>query len=101
MGQNFFATPRSIWPKEITGKEKYHSGDDHVRNFLDCVKSRQDPVSTVEIGHRSASICHVGNIAIQLKAKLKWDPKAERFVDSMSDEANQLLTRAPRENWTA
>jgi predicted dehydrogenase len=101
MGQNFFATPKSIWPKDITGKEKYHSGDDHVRNFLDCIKSRQEPVSPVEIGHRSASICHLGNIAIKLQAKLKWDPQAERFVDSKSDEANQQLTRTPRESWTA
>ena len=101
MGQNFFATPKSIWPKEITGNEKYHSGDDHVRNFLDCIKSRSEPVAPVEIGHRSASICHLGNIAIKLQAKLKWDPKAERFVDSKSDEANQQLTRTPRESWTA
>ena len=89
MGQNFFATPKSIWPKDVTGTEKYHSGDDHVRNFLDCIKSREEPASPVEIGHRSASICHLGNIAIKLQAKLKWDPKAERFVDSKSDEANR------------
>jgi hypothetical protein len=101
MGQNFFATPKGIWPKELTGNEKYHSGDDHVRNFLDCIKSRQEPAAPVEIGHRSASICHLGNIAIKLQAKLTWDPKAERFVDSKSDEANQLLTRTPRVTWTA
>lgn len=101
MGQNFFATPKHIWPKSLTGKEKYHSGDDHVRNFLDCIKSRQEPAAPVEVGHRSASICHLGNIAIKLQSKLRWDPKAERFVDSKSDEANQLLTRSPRQSWTA
>jgi hypothetical protein len=100
MGQSFFATPKRIWPKELSGNDKYHSGDDHVRNFLDCIRSRQEPAAPVEIGHRRASVCHLGNIAIKLQAKLKWDPKAERFVDSKSDEANQLLTRTPR-TWTA
>jgi predicted dehydrogenase len=101
MGQNFFATPKSIWPKDITGNEKYHSGDDHVRNFLDCIKSRSDPAAPVELGHRSASVCHLGNIAIRLKAKLKWDPKAERFVGDKSNDANAMLTREPNNAWKA
>jgi predicted dehydrogenase len=101
MGQNFFATPKSIWPKDIKGTEKYHSGDDHVRNFLECIKSRSDPAAPVEIGHRSASLCHLGNIAIRLKAKLKWDPKAERFSGDKSDEANAMLNRESREAWKA
>jgi hypothetical protein len=101
MGQNFFATPKSIWPKDIKGTEKYHSGDDHVRNFLDCIKSRTDPAAPVEIGHRSASLCHLGNIAIRLKAKLKWDPKAERFVGDKSDSANAMLNRESHEAWKA
>jgi predicted dehydrogenase len=97
MGQNFFATPKSIWPKDLKGTEKYHSGDDHVRNFLECVKSRSDPAAPVEIAHRSASVCHLGNIAIRLKAKLKWDPKAERFTGEKSDEANAMLQRPARD----
>jgi hypothetical protein len=99
MGQNFFATPASIWPKEVKGNEKYHSGDDHVRNFLECIKSRSEPAAPVEIGHRSASLCHLGNIAIKLRAKLKWDPKAEHFVGSQREEANALLNRPARESW--
>lgn len=101
MGQNFFATPKSIWPKEIKGTEKYHSGDNHVRNFLDCIKSRTDPAAPIEIGHRSASLCHLGNIAIRLKAKLKWDPKAEQFVGDKSDSANAMLSRESHEAWKA
>lgn len=97
MGQNFFASPAKIWPAGVKGSEKYHSGDDHVRNFLDCVKSRSDPASPVEIAHRSATLCHLGNIAIRLKAKLKWDPKAEHFTGDKSDEANALLSRPSRE----
>ena len=99
MGQNFFLSPKSVWPADIKGTEKYHSGDDHVRNFLDCVKSRSDPAAPVEIGHRSASLCHLGNIAIHLKAKLKWDPKAERFVGDKSESANAMLNRESHEAW--
>jgi predicted dehydrogenase len=101
MGQNFFATPKSVWPRDIKGTEKYHSGDDHVRNFLDCIKSRTDPAAPVETGHRSASLCHLGNIAIHLKAKLKWDPKAERFVGEKSESANAMLNRESHEAWKA
>lgn len=69
----------------------------HVRNFLDCVKSRKQPAATAEIGHRTASICHLNNIAMLLGRKLKWDPKKERFAND--DEANKLLMPAMREPW--
>jgi predicted dehydrogenase len=72
--------------------------DDHYRNFLDAVKSREEPIEPVEAGHRTASICHVGNIAMQLKRKLKWDPQSELFVDD--DEANRMLRRPYREPWS-
>jgi predicted dehydrogenase len=96
-GQNFFVTPAKIWPAGVKGTEKYHSGDDHVRNFLDCVKSRSEPASPVEIAHRSATLCHLGNIAIRLQTKLKWDPKTERFTGEKSADANALLSRPSRE----
>jgi predicted dehydrogenase len=98
-GENVFATPASISPAQLKRVEKHHSGDDHVRNFLDCVKSRSEPNAPIEVGHRSASVCHLGNIAIKLKAKLKWDPAAERFTGRKSDEANALLNVDPRDSW--
>lgn len=101
MGQNFVVIPNSIKPKPVLDVEKYHSGDDHVRNFLECVKLRSEPTAPVEVGHRSASICHLGNIAIKLEAKLKWDPQAEQFVGDRSDEANALLNRPARSEWSA
>jgi predicted dehydrogenase len=99
MGQNLVVIPQKLKPKPVIDAAKYHSGEDHIRNFLDCVKSRSEPVAPVEIGHRTATICHLGNIAIQLKAKLKWDPKAERFVGERSEEANNLLIRPYRSPW--
>ena len=67
------------------------------RNFLDCVKSRQACYFPPEIGHRCFTIAHIGNIAMLLGKKLKWDPQAERFTND--DEANRMLGRATRSPW--
>jgi predicted dehydrogenase len=69
----------------------------HIRNFLDCVKERKQPAATAEIGHRTASICHLNNIAMVLGRKLKWDPKTEKF--EKDDEATKMLTPTMREPW--
>lgn len=71
---------------------------DHVANFIASVKSRQDPILPVEVAHRMTSICHLGNITMQLNRKLKWDPAKEQFVGD--DEANRLLGRPLRAPWT-
>jgi predicted dehydrogenase len=72
----------------------------HVHNFLDCIRTRKDPVAKIEVGHRSASVCHLGNIAVRLGKKkvLHWDPAAERFTND--DNANAMLSRPMREPWT-
>ena len=69
-----------------------------MRNFLDAVKSRNDPITPVEIGHRTASLCHLGNIAMLLKRKLQWDPDKERFIGD--EEANGMIDRPMRAPWT-
>jgi hypothetical protein len=58
------------------------------------MQSRQHPVADVEIGHRSATVCHLGNIARWLGRKLQWDPASETFPGD--DEANRLLDRPRR-----
>ena len=98
-GQNATVIPKSIAPELLRKRVKYHSGGDHVRNFLDCVKSRSEPAAPVEVGHRSATICHLGNIAMSLEANLNWDPDSERFTGSGADEANALLDREQRTSW--
>lgn len=70
----------------------------HMLNFLECVRSRKDPVAPVEVGHRSNSICILAHIAMKTGRTLKWDPKAEKFVGD--DEANRLLDYPHREPWT-
>ncbi|WP_205880881.1 Gfo/Idh/MocA family protein [Limisphaera ngatamarikiensis] len=71
--------------------------DDHLKNWLDCIKTRQRPNADVEIGHRSATVCHLGNIARWVGRRLRWDPVREIFPDD--PEANQYLERERRKPW--
>ncbi|NLZ06898.1 MAG: Gfo/Idh/MocA family oxidoreductase [Phycisphaerae bacterium] len=67
------------------------------RNFLDCIKSRQACYFPPEIGQRCFTIAHIGNIAMRLGRKLRWNPEEERFVND--DEANRMLRRTARSPW--
>jgi len=92
------AGPESLLTSVI-GPDEIHlyQSNDHKQNFLDCIKSRKDPICTAEIGHRSSTVCHLGNIAMLLDRPLKWDPQAERFIDD--DEANRMTWRPRRAPW--
>jgi hypothetical protein len=81
-----------------TGAERLYASDDHMGNFFACIKSRKAPICEAEIGHRSASICHLGTIAIRLGRKLQWDPNAETFTSDA--EANNMLAREMRKPYT-
>lgn len=71
---------------------------DHVRNFLDCVKSRANTVCPIDESVWSDTLCQLSDIAIRLNRKLVWDPKKERFIGD--EEANlRLLPRKMREPW--
>ncbi len=74
--------------------------ENHVLNFVECVRTRRDPVAPVEVGHRSATLCHLGVIASRLgpSGELAWDPQAERFLNS--EPANAYLERPMRSPWT-
>lgn len=69
----------------------------HVQNFLDCMKSRAQPVENLEIGHHVSSVAHLGNIALRTKKKIDWDPVAERIVSDR--EADQLVGVTYRKPW--
>jgi len=90
-------------PAEIiqkpTGKDEVHlyESANHYRDFLDCVKQRKRPICDVEVGQRSVSVCHLGNISIRLGRPIRWDPAAERIVDD--EEANRWLSRPMRAPW--
>ena len=76
----------------------YKSGQ-HEKNFVDCVYSGEPTITTCEIGHRSITISHLANIGLRLgRAKVQWDPKAERFVNDA--DADKLIARGLRSPWT-
>ena len=72
--------------------------DDHMGNFFECVRTREQPDGDAEVGHRSASLCHLGGIALRLGRKLKWDPAKEEFIADKV--ANGHLAREQRKPWT-
>ncbi|MBX3420193.1 MAG: Gfo/Idh/MocA family oxidoreductase [Pirellulaceae bacterium] len=69
-----------------------YSSHDHTRNFLECMRSRQLPICDVEIGHRSATVCHLGNIVARLGRGVQWDPASETIV---GDADAQAMTDRP------
>ncbi|MCL4177528.1 MAG: Gfo/Idh/MocA family oxidoreductase [Verrucomicrobia bacterium] len=71
----------------------------HYRDFVQCIRSRQRPICDVEVGARSVTVCHLGNLAYWHQRALKWDPKAERFLGDA--EANNWLDNAKRDPWKA
>ncbi|MDO1448386.1 Gfo/Idh/MocA family oxidoreductase [Rhodocytophaga aerolata] len=79
------------------GEEQLYKSENHYRNFIDCILSRKQPIAPAEVGHRSITISHLGNIAMMLGQDLDWDPDNERFINNFA--ANQLLSRAMREPW--
>jgi len=70
---------------------------DHHKNWYECILSRKLPIADVEIGHRSATVCHLGNIAIRTKRKIIWDPLSEEIVGD--PEASKLMSYVYRKPW--
>lgn len=76
---------------------KENSTDNLIRNFIDCVKSREKPVCPLEEGHRSTSFAHLANISLELRVRIEWDAKNERITNK--EAANQLLHYEYRKPW--
>ena len=70
---------------------------DHHQNFLDCIRSGERPHADIEIGHLTASLCHLGNIATEIGRVIHFDPQQEIVIGD--DEANHLVHRSYREHW--
>jgi predicted dehydrogenase len=100
-----FVNRGGIWSEPASlSKVRLKSSDlrlyesrNHHRNFLDCMKTRQDPVCTVTAGHHANAICNLSDIATRLGRKLRWDPASERFLGD--DQANRMIARAMRAPW--
>jgi hypothetical protein len=75
------AEPKSLLQERIGPDERHFTiGTDHWGGFLDCIKSRKTPVSSIESAVRTDTVCHICDIAMRLGRKLRWDPVAEQFV---------------------
>lgn len=83
--------------KLLTDGSHRDSTVNNIRNFLDCVKSRKSPWATLEIGHRSTTLAHLGTIAMMTRQRLEWDGGNERFTNSRA--ANKLLSYEYRKPW--
>ena len=85
----------------VIGTNEIHlyKSDNHFRNFIDCVISRKETIAPAEIGHRSITMSHLGNIAMRLQQDLDWDPVAEKFIGNAA--ANNMLSRKMREPWAS
>lgn len=94
----FQAEPESIGQESLeTLPIKLYASDNHLQDWLNCVRSRKLPICDVEIGCRSVTVCHLGNLAYWNHRRLKWDPKREQFIGDA--EANTWLDRAKRAPW--
>jgi predicted dehydrogenase len=88
--------PLATKPLDKGAKTVYHATNQH-NNWLECIQSKKETICPAEVGHRSATICHLANIGYQLRRALRWDPSKERFVDDA--EANKLVDRPLRAPW--
>ena len=91
------ATEKEILTKPLPeGAERLYVSNDHMENFFNCLRSRKDPICDVEIGHRSATVCHLGAISLRTGCKLEWDPVKEEFVGENAAIANPFVAREMR-----
>ncbi len=81
-----------------TGDVKLYISGNHHQNWLECIKTRKLPICDVEIGHRSATVCHLGNIALRTGRKIAWDAKTEEIVGDK--DAAAMLTKVYRKPWS-
>jgi predicted dehydrogenase len=79
------------------GEKRVYMSDNHYKDWLAAIRNRTQPICDVEIGHRTATVCTLGNIAYELKRPLKWNPEKEKFKKDR--EANEMLSRKMKKEW--
>ncbi len=98
---HYVASDDSLLPPKVEETEgAYETKVPHLENFIASVKSKTDPVVPVEIGHRSCTVCTLGNIAYEMKRPIKWDPATEKFIDDPETDKNWLFNKTYTEGYT-
>jgi len=93
------AYPESLLTKILGPNDQHlYRSNNHYKNFLDCIRTRKETVAPPETGHRSFSLCQLGNISMLLGRKINWDPEKEQIIGD--DEASRMLSRSMRAPWT-
>jgi predicted dehydrogenase len=80
-----------------SGGRRGENRQGHRRDFLDCIRNNDEPIAPIEAAHRSITVAHLGNIAMILGRKIRWDPQREEFLDDPT--ATRMLGRAMRFPW--
>lgn len=91
-------TPETLKDKTFSKEEyKMYVSTNHYLDFISAIKSRKPPICDVEVGHRTATVCNIGNIAYALQRPLEWDPSKEKFKGD--GEANRMLKRKMKKDF--
>jgi len=92
------AHPKSLLDSVIAPDEiRLYKSNNHVRNLLDCVKSRAQTICPIDVAVRADIVCQLSDIAIRTRRKIKWDPEKEVIIGD--EQASRLLTRSMRSPW--
>jgi predicted dehydrogenase len=90
--------PVELWVEAVEEKGSSEEQFDlHVKDFLDCVRTRRRPIASVEDGHYTATACHLANIALRVKRRIAWEPEKEEILGDR--EASSYLERSYRAPW--
>ena len=91
-------TPATLKDKTFEQSEyKVYVSENHYQDFLTAIKTRKPPICDVEVGHRTATVCTIGNIAYALQRPLEWNPEKEKF--RKDGEANKMLKRKMKKDF--
>ncbi len=96
-GDGSIQSPKEVYIEPAAGETRLYVSNDHMGNFLQCVRTREKPVMDVAIGHRVTSLCILGNLAFRVGRKLVWDPVREEVVGD--EAANRMLNPPMRPPW--
>lgn len=93
------STPTDLLRDRIRTEEIHlYESKSHSRNLIDCILEKRETICPPEVGHRSATIAHLGNISLRLGRGLRWDPKSESILGDAA-EASTMLARPARKPW--
>jgi len=83
-----------------TDAVRLYESNDHMGNFFECVVSRKQPISTVDVAHRVITACHLGNVSMRLKRAIRWDPEKEEAVGDAEASQSIYVRREQRKPYT-